>query len=111
MKSLVNIERWKRRILDRQPNGDFSPVWPDCIGLDELPEFNPKPDELAADGCRAEIEALRREIDRDNREIEHWTDLRDRHMAMLSAEEAKAKVLAAFSERTIEAGKMPMAAE
>ncbi len=109
MNTLVNIERWMGRITERQV-----PHMPLALSMDAFaiePAFNPKPDELAADTCRAEIEALRSEINRDNGEIAHWTDLRDRHMAMLAAEEAKAKVLAAFSERTIEAGKMPMAAE
>lgn len=109
MKPLVNIERWMGRITERKV-----PPMPLALTMDAFacePAFNPQPIELEAEASREKTDALRAEINRDNDEIAHWTNLRDQHLAMLAGEEAKAKVLASFSERTIAAGKMPMAAE
>jgi hypothetical protein len=105
----VNIERWMRRISERREHLPPLALTMDAFAIE--PAFNPQPVELEADACHANAAVLMVEIGRDEAEIKHWTNLRDQHRAMLAAEEAKAKVLAAFSERTIEAGKMPTAAE
>jgi hypothetical protein len=87
-------------------------AWPErADDLDDMPEFNPQPVELDLDETRVRAEILRTAIQDDNAEIARLTGLRDQHLVMLAGEEAKAKVLSAFAERTIEAGKTQIAAE
>jgi hypothetical protein len=94
-----------RLLAGRRP---FPVVKPEEIDFGSIETVSLQPCDLEREGSEIRMEELRAEINRDNGEIAYWTNLRDQHVAMLAGEEAKAKVLAAFTERQ---GAPKMAAE